>query len=306
MRSKSHPNHLLHAFHPELQETKDMVRSIKKIYEQQVEDGVEISDLTSLNTDRGAMSLPMDMFLDHKVEENALGQLSGAAKKDKRRQTGLARKDGGARVSAGLQVVTDGYAIGPECLAWAQRTQVERERKEIEEEKAGVLARQSLKEKVEDVIQKGPDPQSGKWNNHDLNIMMQWYKRAGDGSMPKHKEVLLLRYRETCDRVMPGYYVPMTLATEASTPMASDSRSCVHITTTTTLNPKNFAAAVLATVPETLEPAAAPIVGSIVVAAADLVPTAALRALASQSTKDPYWIDILDPSGPADASLMAP
>jgi hypothetical protein len=41
-------------------------------------------------------------------------------------------KDGGARVSVGLQVITDGYAIGPECLAWAWITQVERERKEIE------------------------------------------------------------------------------------------------------------------------------------------------------------------------------
>jgi hypothetical protein len=103
--------------HPELQEKNYMVRSIKKIYEQQVKDGVDIADLTSLNTDRGANFLTMDMFLDHKVEENALGKLSAAAKKEKRRQTRLARKHGGARVSAGLQVITDGYAIGPECLA---------------------------------------------------------------------------------------------------------------------------------------------------------------------------------------------
>jgi hypothetical protein len=180
--------------HPELQETKDRVRSIKEIYEQQVKDGVDIVDLTSLKTDRGTMGLTMDMFLDHRIEENALGQLSAAAKKEKRRQTGLARKDGGARVSAGLQVITDGYAIGPECLAWARRTRAERERK-IEKEKAGVLARNSLKEKVEDGIQKGPDPQAGKWNNHDLKVMIQWYKRADDGAMPKHKEGLLLRYR---------------------------------------------------------------------------------------------------------------
>jgi hypothetical protein len=131
--------------HPELQETKYRVRSIKEIYEQQVKDGVDIADLTSLNTDRGAMGLTMDMFLDHKVEENALGQLSAAAKKEKRRQTGLARKDVGARVSAGLQAIADGYSIGPECLAWDRRTQVERERKELEKEKEGVLATQSLK-----------------------------------------------------------------------------------------------------------------------------------------------------------------
>jgi hypothetical protein len=83
---------------------------------------------------------------------------------------------------------------------------------------------------------------------------------------------------------MPGSYVPVTLATETSTPMASASPSCVHITTITTLNPKNFSAAVLAPIPESLEPAAHPIAGSIIVAAADLGPTAALRALASQST----------------------
>jgi hypothetical protein len=72
------------------------------------------------------------------------------------------------------------------------------------------------------------------------------------------------------------------------------------------LNPKKFAAAVLAPIPKALEPAAAPIAGSILVAAADLVPTAALRDLASQSTQHPDWSDSLDPLGPADASLMAP
>jgi hypothetical protein len=36
-----------------------------------------------LNTERGEMGLTMDMFLDHKVEENALGQLSDATKKEK-------------------------------------------------------------------------------------------------------------------------------------------------------------------------------------------------------------------------------
>jgi hypothetical protein len=159
-------------------------------------------------------------------------------------------KDGGARVSAGLQVITDGYAIGPECLAWARRARVEREREEMEKAKADVLARESLKEKVEDVIQKGPDPQAGKWNNHDLKVMIQWYKRAGDGTMPKNKEGLLLRYREACGHVMLGSYVPLMLATATSTPMDVASRSRVHSTTTTNLNPKNFAAAVLAPVPK--------------------------------------------------------
>jgi hypothetical protein len=134
--------------------------------------------------------------------------------------------------------------------------------------------------------------------------MIQWYKRAGDGPMPKNKEGLLLRYRETCGCVMPGSYVPITLATVTSTPVASRSR--VRSTTATTLNPKNFSAAVLTPIPEALEPAAAPIAGSILVAAEYIVPTAALRSLASQSTLDHDWIDSLDPLGPTDASLMAP
>jgi hypothetical protein len=60
-----------------------------------VKDGVDILDLTSLNTYRRKMGLKMDIFLNHKVKENALGQLSAAAKKEKQSQTGLAKKDGG-------------------------------------------------------------------------------------------------------------------------------------------------------------------------------------------------------------------
>jgi hypothetical protein len=186
-----------------LQETKDKVISIKHIYQQQAKDGVDIADLTSLKTEICAMGLAIDMSPHHKVNENALDQLSTATKKEKRRQNGLARKDGGARVSSGLQVITNGYAIGPECLDWARRTRVEMERKEVEKAKSGVLAREYLKEKAEDVLQKGPEPQAGKWNNHDLKVMIQWFKRAGNGPMPKHKEGLSLRYRETCGRGMP-------------------------------------------------------------------------------------------------------
>jgi hypothetical protein len=149
-------------------------------------------------------------------------------------------------------------------------------------------------------------PQADKWNNHELKVMIKWYKRAGDGAMPKNKEGLLLRYRNSCAHVMPGYYVPITLATSASIPLASASRSCVHSTTTTTLNTNNFYAAVLAPIHKALEPAAAPIAGSTLVVAAGIVPTAALRALASQSTQDPEWSDSLDPLGLAYASLMDP
>jgi hypothetical protein len=93
--------------HPELQETKEKVWSISKIYANQVIYGVSITDLTSLNTENGAMGLYMDMFLDHKVQENALGKLSVVEKKERRRQTGLAKKAGGARISAGIMAISD-------------------------------------------------------------------------------------------------------------------------------------------------------------------------------------------------------
>jgi hypothetical protein len=65
---------------PELQETNDRVQSINEIYEKQVMDGVEITDLTLLNTDKGSMGLTMDMFLDNELQERALGKLTAAKK----------------------------------------------------------------------------------------------------------------------------------------------------------------------------------------------------------------------------------
>jgi hypothetical protein len=49
--------------HPDLQETKERVTSIHGIYEKQVRDGIDIADLSTLNTDQGSMGLCMDMFL---------------------------------------------------------------------------------------------------------------------------------------------------------------------------------------------------------------------------------------------------
>jgi hypothetical protein len=43
---------------------------------------------------------------------------------------------------------------------------------------------------------------TGKWNNHDLKVMIQWFKRDGDKAMPKNKEDLLLCYRETHTRIL--------------------------------------------------------------------------------------------------------
>jgi hypothetical protein len=125
--------------HPELQESKDRVQSICEIYARQVREGVEINDITSLNMENGAMGMCMDMFLDHKVQENALGKLSDCEKKERRCQAGLAKKAGGARISAGLMAITDGYAIGPECLAWARHTRLEKEKKSKAKERAASL-----------------------------------------------------------------------------------------------------------------------------------------------------------------------
>jgi hypothetical protein len=49
--------------HPELQKMNDRVESINDIYKKQVMDSVEITDITSLNTDKGSMGLTMDKFL---------------------------------------------------------------------------------------------------------------------------------------------------------------------------------------------------------------------------------------------------
>jgi hypothetical protein len=116
----------------------------------------------------------------------------------------MLRKDGGARLSAGLMVITDGYTIGPDCLAWARRTRLEKEQKTREKQMAGRLEQLKLKAKVDAVLTKGATPETGKWNNHDLKVMIQWFKRDGDKAMSKNKEGLLLRYRKTHTRVVHG------------------------------------------------------------------------------------------------------
>jgi hypothetical protein len=99
---------------------------------------VEITDHTSLNVDKGSMGLAIDMFIDNALHEKALGKLTAAEKKEKWRQAGMLRKDGGARLSAGLVVITDGYAIGPDCLAWECHTQLEKDQKAREKQRTGL------------------------------------------------------------------------------------------------------------------------------------------------------------------------
>jgi hypothetical protein len=52
------------------------------------------------------------------------------------------------------------------------------------------------------VLAKGQTSLEGRWNNTDLKVMIQWYKRDGDKAMPKNKDGLLLRYQETHTRVV--------------------------------------------------------------------------------------------------------
>jgi hypothetical protein len=140
--------------HPELQETNGRIQSINDIYGKQVMDGVEITDLTSLNTDKGSMGLTMDMFLDNAMQKRVLGNLAAAEKKEKWRQARMLRKDDGSRLSDGLMFITYGYAIGPDCLSWSCRTRFDKERKAREKETAGRLERVKLKEKVDAVLAK--------------------------------------------------------------------------------------------------------------------------------------------------------
>jgi hypothetical protein len=67
--------------HPELQEKKERVHSINDIYEKQVIDGAEIIYVTLLDNEKGAIGMCMEMFLDHKVQEHALGKLSVTEKR---------------------------------------------------------------------------------------------------------------------------------------------------------------------------------------------------------------------------------
>jgi hypothetical protein len=92
--------------------------------------------------------------------------------------------------------------IGPECLAWARRTRLEKEKKATAKERSARLVIIILKDNVDVVLGKGPTPAAGKWNNTDLKVIIQWFKRDGDNAMPKNNEGLLLQFRETHTRVV--------------------------------------------------------------------------------------------------------
>jgi hypothetical protein len=48
------------------------------------------------------------------------------------------------------------------------------------------------KDKLDMVLANGETPKAGKWNNTDLKVVIQWFKRDGDKSVPKNKDGLLL------------------------------------------------------------------------------------------------------------------
>jgi hypothetical protein len=105
---------------------------------------------------------------------------------------------------------------------------LEKERQAHTKEKAGRLERILLQERVDMVLSKGATSAEGKWNNNDLKVMIQWFKRYGDKSMPKNKDGLLLRYRETHTQVVRTY--PHYNA--AAAPVAPDATAAVAAATT--------------------------------------------------------------------------
>jgi hypothetical protein len=106
-------------------------------------------------------------------------------------------KDGGTRLSAGLVVITGGYDIDPDFLAWAHNTPMDKKRKASETERAGRLERIKLKETLYMVLPKGAIPEAGNWNNYDIKVTIQWFKRVGDKAMPKNKNGLMLQCSKT-------------------------------------------------------------------------------------------------------------
>jgi hypothetical protein len=87
---------------------------------------------------------------------------------------------------------------------------LERDRKEREKHLSGRLEIIKLEGKAYVVLSKGPTLEEGNWNNQEIKFMIQWYKRVGCMAMSKNKEGLLLRYGETCGRVVTCQDVAVT------------------------------------------------------------------------------------------------
>jgi hypothetical protein len=131
-----------------------------------------------------------------------------------------------ALFSAGLMIITDGYAIGPDCLAWACCTWLDKDRKAREKSTSGRLEQVRLKEKADAVLAKGSTSEAGKWNNHDLKVMIQCLKRDGDKATSKNKEGFLLCYHETHTRVVQGTYPHEAAASASPSRSVPSQHSC--------------------------------------------------------------------------------
>jgi hypothetical protein len=83
-----------------------------------------------------------------------------------------------------------------------------------------------LKEKVDAVLEKGATPEAGKLINHDLKVMIQWFKRDGDKAMPTNKEGFMLRYRETHTHVVQGTYPHKAAASASASHSVPSQPSC--------------------------------------------------------------------------------
>jgi hypothetical protein len=83
-----------------------------------------------------------------------------------------------------------------------------------------------LKEKVDAVLAKGTTPEAGKWNNHDLKVMIQRFKCDGDKATPKNKQGLLPCYCETHTRDVQGTYPHEAAASASTSHSVSSQPSC--------------------------------------------------------------------------------
>jgi hypothetical protein len=94
--------------------------------------------------------------------------------------------------------ITDGCAIGPQALAWARRTRLEKERKDEARKRAGRLYIIRLKDNVNMVLAKGETSYAGKWNNTDLEVMIKMGGGQGHAKKQRWPSASILRNVHTC------------------------------------------------------------------------------------------------------------
>jgi hypothetical protein len=151
---------------------------------------------------------------------------------------------------------------------------------------------------VDAFLAKGAKPETDKLNNHDLKVMIQWFKRDGDKAMPKNKEGLLLRYHETHTRVVHGdrgAYLHED-STKAFAEAAAGCKAVDHVPTPTHVAPSAAAtntSIVAAAGAIAVDSATTTTVGAIVVDLAPTVPTSDCQKIAALSKAPPLgWGEV--------------